>query len=291
MSFEEEQGYERDTDDEAHPSGPLVKSSKTGPINKFSYIIESIKKFQLSEEEVRNQKAIKDQAKADAVHTERHKGKNFLFKALGQETVEEFYKRKIVYDRYCLRAHEYKSSREDHSVNFDDHLVGTVLNELMLGMILFNDPHTKDFISVNDFDDMKDESLYNVQETFPRFHDGPCVDDLTRTFSSLLIVEVDKRNMNPDIVQHLTLSEFFEDQRCINFSSCSVSASKDQDPKERVLVQRGWQCHAERCRFPLEVEQRVLLLEVYKAGKLCFILKGIKQISMGMTSFKVSKKV
>ncbi|GJZ76778.1 hypothetical protein Tco_0641450 [Tanacetum coccineum] len=34
-------------------------------------------------------------------------------------------------------------------------------------------------------------------------------------------------------------SEFFEDQRCPHFSSCSDSTTKDQDPKETLSVQLG----------------------------------------------------
>nr|GFA44278.1 hypothetical protein [Tanacetum cinerariifolium] len=58
------------------------------------------------------------------------------------------------------------------SIQFNDHLVGTVLNEPALGMILFNDPNKQDFVSVNDFGDLNDEALYNVQETFLREQDN-----------------------------------------------------------------------------------------------------------------------
>ncbi|GKC28638.1 hypothetical protein Tco_1035932, partial [Tanacetum coccineum] len=51
-------------------------------------------------------------------------------------------------------------------VQYGDHLVGTVLNEPIL-------------------------------EIFFRLHQGPGLDDHARTFSSLLLAEVDKRNLNP----------------------------------------------------------------------------------------------
>nr|GEV27761.1 hypothetical protein [Tanacetum cinerariifolium] len=35
------------------------------------------------------------------------------------------------------------------------------------------------------------------EEIFFRIHQGPRLDDLTRTFSSFLLAEVDKRNLNP----------------------------------------------------------------------------------------------
>ncbi|GJS18223.1 hypothetical protein Tco_0412695 [Tanacetum coccineum] len=52
------------------------------------------------------------------------------------------------------------------SVQYEDHLAGTVLNEPVL-------------------------------EIFFRLHQGPGLDDHARTFSSLLLAEIDKRNLNP----------------------------------------------------------------------------------------------
>ncbi|GJT05225.1 hypothetical protein Tco_0839687 [Tanacetum coccineum] len=39
--------------------------------------------------------------------------------------------------------------------------------------------------------------LYTVQEIFFRRHQGPRLDDQARTFSSIMLAEVDKRNLNP----------------------------------------------------------------------------------------------
>ncbi|GKE26718.1 hypothetical protein Tco_1442102 [Tanacetum coccineum] len=39
--------------------------------------------------------------------------------------------------------------------------------------------------------------LYTVQEIFFRRHQGPGLSDHARTFSSLLLAEVNKRNLNP----------------------------------------------------------------------------------------------
>ncbi|GJQ93188.1 hypothetical protein Tco_0004327 [Tanacetum coccineum] len=72
--------------------------------------------------------------------------------------------------------------------------------------------------------------------------------------------------------------------------SCSGSTTENEVPKERVSIQLGWKCQAERCRSHLEAEQIILLLEVYKAGKLCFMSKGKKQISLRMTSSKLVRK-
>ncbi|GJQ98501.1 hypothetical protein Tco_0009640 [Tanacetum coccineum] len=64
--------------------------------------------------------------------------------------------------------HDYfkANKRLKSSVQYEDHLPGTVLNE-------------------------------HVLEIFFRRHQGPRLDDHARTFSSLLLAEVDKRNLNP----------------------------------------------------------------------------------------------
>ncbi|GJU56326.1 hypothetical protein Tco_1230040 [Tanacetum coccineum] len=48
-----------------------------------------------------------------------------------------------------------------------------------------------------DLKDFSNAMLYTVQEIFFRRHQGPGVDDHARTFSSFLLAEVDKRNLNP----------------------------------------------------------------------------------------------
>ncbi|GKD67938.1 hypothetical protein Tco_1322028 [Tanacetum coccineum] len=63
--------------------------------------------------------------------------------------------------------HDYfkANKRLKSSIQYEDHLPGTVLNEPVL-------------------------------EIFFRLHQGPGLDDHARTFSSLLLAEIDKRNLN-----------------------------------------------------------------------------------------------
>ncbi|GJX41902.1 hypothetical protein Tco_0256892 [Tanacetum coccineum] len=82
-------------------------------------------------------------------------------------------------------------------VQYKDHPAGTVLNEPVLGMILFNSYHRQDFVTIEDFRDFSNTMLYTVQEIFFRLHQGPGLDDHARTFSSLLVAEMDKKNLNP----------------------------------------------------------------------------------------------
>nr|GEW25025.1 hypothetical protein [Tanacetum cinerariifolium] len=55
----------------------------------------------------------------------------------------------------------------------------------------------QDFCTIEEFEHFLNEMLYTVQEIFFRLHQGPGLDDHARTFSSLLLDEVDKRNLNP----------------------------------------------------------------------------------------------
>ncbi|GJV06776.1 hypothetical protein Tco_1344432 [Tanacetum coccineum] len=81
-------------------------------------------------------------------------------------------------------------------VQYGDHLVGTVLNEPILGMFLFNSFHRHDFVTIEDFEDFPNKMLYTVQEIIFRLHQVLGLDDHARIFSSLLLVEVDKKNLN-----------------------------------------------------------------------------------------------
>nr|GFB35516.1 hypothetical protein [Tanacetum cinerariifolium] len=83
------------------------------------------------------------------------------------------------------------------SVQYEDHLGGTVLNDPFLGMILSNSFQRQDFVTIEDFIDFKNEMLYTVQEIFFRLHQEPGLKDHARTFSSFLLAEINKRNLNP----------------------------------------------------------------------------------------------
>ncbi|GJV00255.1 hypothetical protein Tco_1329525 [Tanacetum coccineum] len=95
--------------------------------------------------------------------------------------------------------HDYfkANKRLKSSVQYKDHLAGTVLNEPVLGMIMFNSYHRQAFVTIEDLKDFPNTMLYIVQEIFFRCHQGPGLDDHARTFSSLLLAKVDYRNLNP----------------------------------------------------------------------------------------------
>nr|GEV53522.1 hypothetical protein [Tanacetum cinerariifolium] len=89
------------------------------------------------------------------------------------------------------------NKRLNSSIQYEDHLAGTVPNEPVLGMIMFNSYHMQDFVTVEDFGDFPNEMLYTVQEIFFRLHQGLGLDDHANTFSSLLLAKIDKRKLNP----------------------------------------------------------------------------------------------
>ncbi|GJZ69698.1 reverse transcriptase domain-containing protein [Tanacetum coccineum] len=66
-----------------------------------------------------------------------------------------------------------------------------------LDIPLTNKRLKQDFVTIEDLKDFSNTMLYTIQEIFFRRHQGPELDGHARTFSSLLLAEVDKRNLNP----------------------------------------------------------------------------------------------
>nr|GEV22354.1 hypothetical protein [Tanacetum cinerariifolium] len=149
-------------------TGSLVKTAKQKPLKNFTYINEKGETFQMTHEEIKNQKGIKHAVKADAAKSKIKKGKKYLINMLGHSVVDKVYKDKA----------------------------GTVLNEPTLGMILFNSKQRQDFISIKDFKELNNDMLYHVQEILFVLHHGPGWNNLARTFSSFLVAEDYKRNLN-----------------------------------------------------------------------------------------------
>nr|GEV58022.1 hypothetical protein [Tanacetum cinerariifolium] len=100
--------------------------------------------------------------------------------------------------KHANDIHDYfkANKRLKSSIQYEDHLPGTMLNKPILGMIIFNSYHRQDFVTIKDLKDLSNTMLYTVQEIFFRCHQGPELDDYARTFSSLMLAEVDKRNLN-----------------------------------------------------------------------------------------------
>nr|GFC24511.1 hypothetical protein [Tanacetum cinerariifolium] len=155
--------------------------------NSKKVIIKNRKHSHLTEEQINQQKKIEEEAKAEVA---KHDSKDPLDK---QNDLANK-KRKHVDD-----IHDYfkEKKRLKSLVQYVDHLAVTMLNEPILGMIMFNFYHRQDFVTIEDLKDFSNTMLYTVQEIFFRRHQGLGLDDHARTLSSLLLAEVDKRNLNP----------------------------------------------------------------------------------------------
>ncbi|GJW77462.1 hypothetical protein Tco_0139144 [Tanacetum coccineum] len=185
-----------DSDDETHVAGSMVETSRIKKLKKFDFITEDGKHIHLTEEQSNQQKKIEEEAKAEAVKQEGEVRKEELVDLLSAEVVNKYYNDKLQYDRYCDKMlnrraesritncdvltkkgpNTLKVYREDDTsevipnfkankrlkspVQYEDHLPGTVLNEPVLGMIMFNSYHRQDFVTVEDLEVFSNAMLY-----------------------------------------------------------------------------------------------------------------------------------
>ncbi|GJX48666.1 hypothetical protein Tco_0273856 [Tanacetum coccineum] len=225
MSIEEAEKESTNSDsddDETHLTGSMVESSKIKKVKKFDFVTEEGKHIYLTKEEINHQKKIEEDAKAEAAKCESEVRKEELVyllspKVVNKEVMNACPNRtgkgwKIIYDQIRLRMDYIHTTEAELGINLDipltnkrlkslvryeDHLAGIVLNEPVLGMIMFNSYHRQDFVTIEDLRDFSNTMLYTVQENFFRRHQGPGLDDHVRTFSTPLLAEIDKRNLNP----------------------------------------------------------------------------------------------
>ncbi|GJS18229.1 hypothetical protein Tco_0412701 [Tanacetum coccineum] len=142
-------------------------------------------------------------------------------------------------------------------VQYKDHPAGIVLDEPVLCMILYNSYHRHDFITIEDFRDFPNIMLYTVQEIFFRLHQGPGLDNHARTLSSLLLVEIDKGNLNP--LKQIRVIEQLRQQNTIfeghMSKQCTKPKRKRDDSwfKDKVLLVQaqssGQMLHEEELAF------------------------------------------
>ncbi|GJR01455.1 hypothetical protein Tco_0524439 [Tanacetum coccineum] len=178
----EEEGTKSDSDDDTiQLTGFMVESSKKKKLKKFDF-----------EVEVRKEELV-DLLGPDVV-SKYYKAKLYEQDPLDKLNNLSTKKRKTADD-----IHDYfrANKRFKSSVQYKDYPARTVLNEPVLGMIMFNSYHRQDFVTIEDFRYFPNEMLYTVQEILFRLHQGPVLVDHARTFSSLLLAEVNKRNLNP----------------------------------------------------------------------------------------------
>ncbi|GJW07436.1 hypothetical protein Tco_1569859 [Tanacetum coccineum] len=177
----QEVSTESDSDDETtHVPGSMIESSKKKDLKKFDFVTKDGERVHLTKEQISAQKKIKEEAKAKAARHESEMRKEELINLLGPEVVnKEDGTSEIIPEfkasdlhlgewREVVKAFPNKKAnkRLKSSVQYEDHPTGTVLNEPVI-------------------------------EIFFRLYQVPRLDDHARTFSSLLLAEIDKRNLNP----------------------------------------------------------------------------------------------
>ncbi|GJX39877.1 hypothetical protein Tco_0254867 [Tanacetum coccineum] len=197
-----------DDEDETHMTSSMVEPSRIKKLKKFDFITEDGRHIYLTKEEINHQKKLEEKAKAKATKIEEDVRKAELVDLLGPEVVNkkgpitlkvyreddiseiipEFKATELGIDldkplseqdpldrlndlenkkrKHADDIHEFfrANKRLKSSVQYKDHRVGIVLNEPVL-----------------------------VQEIFFRRHQDPGLDDHARTFSSLLLIEYDKK--------------------------------------------------------------------------------------------------
>ncbi|GJU92223.1 hypothetical protein Tco_1304646 [Tanacetum coccineum] len=87
--------------DETHLSRSMVESSRIKKVKKFDFVTEDGKHIYLTEEQINQQKKIKEEAKAEATKHEIKVRKEELIDLLGPKVVNKYYNDKLQYDRYC----------------------------------------------------------------------------------------------------------------------------------------------------------------------------------------------
>ncbi|GKD83335.1 hypothetical protein Tco_1350174 [Tanacetum coccineum] len=167
-------------DDKTHVTGSMVESSTTKKLKKFDFITKDGKHIHLTEEQINQQKKIEEEAKAEAAKHEGEVRKAEFVDLLGPEVVNKT-GYKLGYSlseqdpldklndlankkRKHADIHDYfkANKRLKSSVQYEDHLPGTMLNEPVLGMIMFNSYHRQDFVTIEDLKDFSNTMLYTV---------------------------------------------------------------------------------------------------------------------------------
>ncbi|GJZ29392.1 hypothetical protein Tco_0574039 [Tanacetum coccineum] len=201
----------------SQPEGEHIKKDKgkkaiIKKLKRFDLITKDGRHIHISEDQINHQKKLKEDAKAEATKKEGKVRKAELVDLLGPEVVNKYCNDKLHEQdpldklndlankkrKHANDIHDYfkANKRLKSSIQYEDHLPGTVLNKPVLGMIMFNSYHRQDFVTIKNLKDFSNTMQYTIQEIFRR-HQGPGLDDHARTFSSLLLVEVDNRNLNP----------------------------------------------------------------------------------------------
>ncbi|GKD87209.1 hypothetical protein Tco_1358363, partial [Tanacetum coccineum] len=96
-----EEGSESDSNDTSHLNSFMVESSKKKKLKKFDFVTEGGDHAHLIEEQIKEQKRIKESAKAKVAKHEVEVRREELIDLLVPDVVSKYYKAKLQYDKYC----------------------------------------------------------------------------------------------------------------------------------------------------------------------------------------------
>ncbi|GJS23395.1 hypothetical protein Tco_0452027 [Tanacetum coccineum] len=174
-------------DDETYLTGSMVESSKIKKVKTFDFVTEGRK--HITEEQINQQKKIEEDAKAKTAKHESRVRKEELVDILGTEVVNKYYNDKLQYDKYYDKMPNRRA--ESRITNCD-----VLTKKGLISLKVYRENGTSEVISNFKASDLHLGEWIEVINACPN-RTGPGLDDHARTFSSLLLAEVDKRNLNP----------------------------------------------------------------------------------------------
>ncbi|GKB25917.1 hypothetical protein Tco_0865318 [Tanacetum coccineum] len=208
----EAESIESDFDDKTtHVPGSTVEFSSKKELKKFDFVTEGGEHVHLTKEQISAQKEIGEEAKAEAARREGEIRKEELIDLLGLEVVKKYYNDKLQYDKYSDKMQNRRAASRITNCDVlprkgpitlkvykEDVQVKLIpIQSQCSSPCQWRNNGRQDFVTIEDFRDFPNTMLYTVQDIFFILHQGPGLDDYARTFSSLLLAEIDKRNLNP----------------------------------------------------------------------------------------------
>ncbi|GKA30061.1 hypothetical protein Tco_0716306 [Tanacetum coccineum] len=204
-----------DFDDETHVTGSMVEPSKIKKLKKFDFITKDGRHIHLTEEEINHQKKLEEDVKAEAAKQEGKVRKAELVDLFGLEVVKKYYNDKLKYDKYCDKMLNRRAV--SRITNEDERIDYLCTTEAELGINLDRPLSEQDPLDIlNDLANKKRKHADDIHDFFRankrlkssvQYEDHPAgnvlnepvlgLDDHARTFSSLLLAKIDKRNLNP----------------------------------------------------------------------------------------------
>ncbi|GJX68182.1 hypothetical protein Tco_0303909, partial [Tanacetum coccineum] len=203
-------------DDETHLSGSMIKSYRIKKVKKFNFVTEDGKHIHLTKEQINQQKKIQEEAKAEAAKHESEVRKEELIDLLSPDVVNKYYNDKLQYDRYCDKMLNRRA--ESRITNYD-----VLTKKGPITLKVYREDGTSEIEvdtldKLNDLANKKRKHAGDIHDYFKankrlksslQYEDhlpgivlnepvlAHGLDDHARTFSSLLLAKVDKRNLNP----------------------------------------------------------------------------------------------